>query len=215
MNCEIIKDLIPLYIDRGCSEESERVVEEHLKDCSECKKLFEEMKEPTDIIAASVSPKALSKINDLKASVLQSVLLFISFGLITIGVAVEAYAGSDSLGNGLFAFNLVVPATGFMLSLANWYFVRSYKNRKVFSDCSSLITLGITVGAYFWTAFHYEEMGFPELFIELFKGVSLAGFFDTLHGILFLLGGGIVLTGVFCVLSKILSDKYAEMLGKE
>lgn len=215
MNCEIIKDLIPLYIDGCCSKESERAVEEHLSDCSECKKLFEEMKEPTDIIAASVSPKALSKINDLKASVLQSVLLFASFGLIIIGVAVEAYAGSDSLGNGLFAFNLVVPATGFMLSLANWYFVRSYKNRKVFSDCSSLITLGITVGAYFWTAFHYEEMGFLELFIELFKGVSLAGFFDALHGILFLLGGGIVLTGVFCVLSKILSYKYAEMLGKE
>ena len=211
MNCEIIKDLIPLYIDGCCSKESERAVEEHLSVCSECKKLFEEMKEPTDIIAASVSPKALSKINDLKASVLQSVLLFASFGLITIGVAVEAYAGSDSLGNGLFAFNLVVPATGFMLSLANWYFVRSYKNRKVFSDCSSLITLGITVGAYFWTAFHYEEMGF----LELFKGVSLAGFFDTLHGILFLLGGGIVLTIVFCVLSKILSDKYAEMLGKD
>lgn len=211
MNCEIIKDLIPLYIDGCCSKESERAVEEHLSDCSECKKLFEEMKEPTDIIAASESLKAFSKINDWKASVLQSVLLFASFGLIIIGVAAEAYAGSDSLGNGLFAFNLVVPATGFMLSLANWYFVRSYKNRKVFSDCSSLITLGITVGAYFWTAFHYEEMGF----LELFKGVSLAGFFDTLHGILFLLGGGIVLTGVFCVLSKILSHKYAEMLGKE
>ena len=211
MNCEIIKDLIPLYIDGCCSKESERTVEEHLKGCSECKMLFEEMKEPTDIIAASESLKAFSKINDWKASVLQSVLFFVSFGLIIIGVAAEAYAGSDSLGNGLFAFNLVVPATGFMLSLANWYFVRSYKNRKVFSDCSSLITLGITVGAYFWTAFHYEEMGF----LELFKGVSLGGFFDTLHGILFLLGGGIVLTGVFCVLSKILSHKYAEMLGKD
>ncbi|MBQ8028037.1 MAG: zf-HC2 domain-containing protein, partial [Clostridia bacterium] len=48
MNCNIVKDLIPLYIDGCCSEESERVVEEHLEDCSECKKLFEEMKEPTD-----------------------------------------------------------------------------------------------------------------------------------------------------------------------
>ncbi len=211
MNCEIIKDLIPLYIDGCCSKESERAVEEHLGDCSECKKLFEEMKEPTDIIAASVSPKALSKINDLKASVLQSVLLFISFGLITIGVAVEAYAGSDSLGNGLFAFNLVVPAAGFMLSLANWYFVRMYKSRKVFSDCSALGTLFITACAYIWSVFHYEEMGF----LELFKGVSLAGFFDVLHGVFFLLGGGIVLTIVFCVLSKILSNKYAEMLGKD
>lgn len=211
MNCEIIKDLIPLYIDGCCSKESERAVEEHLGDCSECKKLFEEMKEPADIVAVSDSPKVFNKINEWKASLLQSVLFFGSFGLIIIGVAVEAYADSDSLGNGLFAFNLVVPATGFMLSLANWYFVRMYKSRKVFSDCSALGTLFITACAYIWSVFHYEEMGF----LELFKGVSLAGFFDTLHGILFLLGGGIVLTIVFCVLSKILSNKYAEMLGKD
>ena len=207
MNCEIIKDLIPLYIDGCCSKESERAVEEHLSNCSECKKLFEEMKEPTDIIAASVSPKALSKINDLKASVLQSVLLFASFGLITIGVAVEAYAGSDSLGNGLFAFNLVVPATGFMLSLANWYFVRIYKNKKAFSTCSCLITLGFTVCAYIWSFFHYEIN-----ITELFSG---GGFFDVMHGVLFLGRIGILLTAVFCVLSKILSNKYAKMLGKE
>ncbi|MBQ6898097.1 MAG: zf-HC2 domain-containing protein [Clostridia bacterium] len=210
MNCEIIKDLIPLYIDGCCSKESERAVAEHLKDCSECKKLFEEMKEPTDIIAASVSPKALSKINDLKASVLQSVLLFASFGLIIIGVAVEAYAGSDSLGNGLFAFNLVVPATGFMLSLANWYFVRSYKNRKTFSNCSLLITLCITICAFVWSSFHYELN-----FVELFAGIDFIGFLDIMQGVLFLGGIGILLTLVFCVLSKTLSDIYAKMLGKE
>lgn len=136
MNCNIVKDLIPLYIDGCCSKESERVVEEHLKDCSECKKLFEEMKEPTDIIVTSESPKAFSRINDWKASVLQSVLLFISFGLITIGVACESATTYDDLRNGFFAINLVVPATGFMLSLANWYFVRIYKNRKSFSNCS-------------------------------------------------------------------------------
>ena len=28
MNCNIVKDLIPLYIDGCCSEESEKVVEE-------------------------------------------------------------------------------------------------------------------------------------------------------------------------------------------
>ncbi len=211
MNCEIIKDLIPLYVDGCCSEESEGAVEEHLKGCSECKKLFEEMKKPTDIIVTSAFPKAFSKINDWKASVLQSVLLFISFGLITVGVALEASTDSDNLLNSLFAVNLVVPATGFMLSLANWYFVRSYKNRKVFSDCSALITLGITAGAYTWTAFHYEEMGYT----EVFEGVDFAGFFDALHGIFVLFGIGILLTLAFCVLSKVLSCKFAEMLGKD
>lgn len=211
MNCNIVKDLIPLYIDGCCSEESERVVEEHLKDCSECKKLFEEMKEPTDIIVTSESPKAFNKINDWKASVLQSVLLFVSFGLITIGVACESATAYDDLRNGLFAMNLVVPATGFLLSLANWYFVKVYKNRKTFSNSSSLITLGITACSYIWTVFHYDELGF----VEMFKGVDLVGFLDIMQGVVSLGGIGILLTVIFCVLSKVLSDKYAEMLGKE
>ena len=207
MNCNIIKDLIPLYIDGCCSKESERVVEEHLKDCSECKKLFDEMKEPTDIIVTSESPKEFSKINDWKASVLQSVLLFVSFGLIVIGVACESATAYDDLRNGLFAINLVVPATGFLLSLANWYFVRIYKNKKVFSSCSFLITLGITLSAYVWSCFHYEIN-----LSELFSG---GGFFDVMQGVLFFGGIGILLTSVLCVLSKVLSNKYAKMLGKE
>lgn len=209
MNCNIIKDLIPLYIDGCCSKESERVVEEHLKDCSECKKLFEEMKEPTDIIVTSESPKEFSKINDWKASVLQSVLLFVSFGLIVIGVACESATTYDDLRNGFFAINLVVPATGFMLSLANWYFVRIYKNRKSFSNCSLLITLGITICAYIWSCFHYEIN-----LVELFSNVGFVGFLDVMQGILFLGGIGVLFTLVFCVLSKILSNKYAIMLGK-
>ena len=209
MNCNIVKDLIPLYIDGCCSEESERVVEEHLKDCSECKKLFEEMKEPTDIIVTSESPKAFSKINDWKASVLQSVLLFVSFSLITIGVSCESATAYDDLRNGFFAINLVVPATGFMLSLANWYFVRIYKNRKTFSSCSLLITLCITICAFVWSCFHYEIN-----LVELFSDVGFVGFLDVMQGILFLGGIGVLFTLVFCVLSKILSNKYAIMLGK-
>ena len=210
MNCNIVKDLIPLYIDGCCSEESDRVVEEHLKDCSECKKLFEEMKEPTDIIVTSESPKAFSKINDWKASVLQSVLLFVSFSLITIGVSCESATAYDDLRNGFFAINLVVPATGFMLSLANWYFVRIYKNRKAFSNCSLFITLGITVCAYIWSCFHYEIN-----LVELFSDVGFVGFLDVMQGVLFLGGISVLLTSIFCVLSKILSNKYAEMLGKD
>ena len=72
--------------------------------------------------------------------------------------------------NGLFAMNLVVPVTGFMLSLANWYFFRGYKNRKTFSDSSCIITLGITVCAYIWSSFHYEIN-----FVELFRGLDLVG----------------------------------------
>lgn len=209
MNCNIVKDLIPLYIDGCCSEESKKVVEDHIRECDDCKKLLEDMKSSSDIITVSESPKTFSKLNDWKASVLQSVLLFLSFGLITIGVALEARTPSG-FGNGFWALNLVIPATGFMLSLANWYFVRVYKNRKRFSNYSLIATLGVTLCAYIWSGFHYEMN-----LIDLFAGNDFANVVEILHALLLLNGIGILLTVVFCTLSKTLSNKYAEMLGKE
>lgn len=51
--CDIVKDLIPLYIDDVCSEESKHLVEDHIKECDSCKALYESMKE--DIVAPNVS----------------------------------------------------------------------------------------------------------------------------------------------------------------
>ena len=106
--------------------------------------------------------------------------------------------------------DIVIPATGFMLSLANWYFLRIYKNRKLFSNCSFIATLVITLCAYIWSGFHYEIN-----FLELFAGNNFAEFLKTMQLLLFLYGKGVLLTITFCALSKILSNRYAKMLGKE
>lgn len=45
LNCEIIRDLLPLYSDKVCSEESKTAVEEHLKECEPCR---EELKAIAD-----------------------------------------------------------------------------------------------------------------------------------------------------------------------
>lgn len=43
--CGIVLDILPLYVDKVCSETSQRYVEEHLKSCEFCQKEYEEMKE--------------------------------------------------------------------------------------------------------------------------------------------------------------------------
>lgn len=43
--CAIIKDLLPLYTDGVCSEESRQAVMEHLKDCACCRKEYEKMEQ--------------------------------------------------------------------------------------------------------------------------------------------------------------------------
>lgn len=209
MNCHIVNDLIPLYIDGCCSEESKQAVEEHITSCEACQELLKTMKVPAETVAVMDAPKKFSKLSDWKASILQSILLFLSFGLITTGVWLEAGTPSG-FANGFWASNLVIPATGFMLSLANWYFVKIYKSRKSFSRCCQLATLCISVFGYVWAGFHYEIN-----LIELFTGRGLTEISHFLRAAFILNGIGLSLTIVFCVLSKFLSNQYAKMLGKE
>lgn len=42
-DCEIIRDLLPLYVDDVCSTGTKELVEKHLKNCNECQKIFEAM----------------------------------------------------------------------------------------------------------------------------------------------------------------------------
>ncbi len=38
LDCNVIQDLLPLYIDDVCSEQSRKLVEEHIKECEICQK---------------------------------------------------------------------------------------------------------------------------------------------------------------------------------
>ena len=44
--CEIVRDLLPLYIDGVCLEGSRELVEEHLKECEACSREYQMMKLP-------------------------------------------------------------------------------------------------------------------------------------------------------------------------
>ena len=48
MNCNIIKDLLPSYIDGICSEDTIKLVEEHLSHCEKCNFSLKMMQQQTD-----------------------------------------------------------------------------------------------------------------------------------------------------------------------
>lgn len=212
MDCNIILDLIPLYIDECCSEQSAVIVKEHINTCEECRAVYESMNTSSQIEAPVLPAKTPQRVNYWKASVLQSVLLFSSFAAITLGVALEA-ASPLGLFNGIWAFNLVIPATGFLFSLANWYFVRLYKSRRSFSNCSALATFVATALCSILAGFHYELSIID--FTEFLFNSSIQDFFETTMALSFFFAGGIILTAALCLLSKLLSNKYAATLGKE
>ncbi len=45
ISCNVNQDLLPLYVDDVCSEESKDLVEEHLSECEECQNYYEALKE--------------------------------------------------------------------------------------------------------------------------------------------------------------------------
>ncbi|MBQ7386081.1 MAG: zf-HC2 domain-containing protein [Ruminococcus sp.] len=190
MDCNVIIDLLPLYADGCCSEESVALVETHLKSCKDCKNVLDSMKgESFSGLSETMPEVKISRISQFKASLLQSVLLFLSFAAITLGVTFEATTPMG-VGNGNWAFMLIIPATAFMLSLANWYFVRLYKSKGVFSTFSMIITLGLAICGFVWGVLHYGNLS-----------------------VSFVIGA--VVTLVLCILSKILSSLYAKALGKQ
>lgn len=48
-NCKIVQDLLPTYIENLTSTETNKYVEEHLKQCEECTKIFNNMKKEIEL----------------------------------------------------------------------------------------------------------------------------------------------------------------------
>ena len=57
ITCNIIEDLLPLYIDDMVSEDSRQLVEEHLKECVACRKKLDEMKKENQLRTVSGNAK--------------------------------------------------------------------------------------------------------------------------------------------------------------
>lgn len=84
IDCNVIADLIPLYIDETCSQESAELVEEHIKTCKDCSKLLERMR------AEGIEPKKRAPVFEssrLFKSVRKSILIV----MLSLGVMLTCY----------------------------------------------------------------------------------------------------------------------------
>lgn len=96
--CEIVRDLMPLYLDGVASGQSRQMVDEHLSECSECSALFSKMKnnelelevkeEKNDVIARQ------RKVFKRKSALVGSVLAGIFMIPILVCLIVNLAAGT-------------------------------------------------------------------------------------------------------------------------
>ena len=84
MNCDIIKDLIPVYADEICSEATKVCVEEHMKDCSECRRMLALYKDK-ELTDTKLEQKSLDGLKKLKRRMkYQNVICCLLMGLLTV-----------------------------------------------------------------------------------------------------------------------------------
>lgn len=92
ITCNVNKDLLPLYVDDVCSEESKSLVEEHLSECEECQNYYDALKEGIPEEAVKESREALiseEKVRQAAISVIKDIKKQISNRRVrTVGIAV-------------------------------------------------------------------------------------------------------------------------------
>ncbi len=96
--CEVIRDLLALYLDDVCSKESRMLVEEHLADCTECRAYFAAMQQeeehPEPVQDAESEWRKASSLRAVKRKVIHKqlfaaaavVLLFAVVSAVGIGI---------------------------------------------------------------------------------------------------------------------------------
>ena len=72
ITCNIIEDLLPLYVDDMVSEDSRKLVEEHLKGCPDCRKMQEEMMRENRLTAVKKDDNSV-QINKTEAEPLKKI----------------------------------------------------------------------------------------------------------------------------------------------
>lgn len=91
--CNIIRDLLPLYAENMVSSDTAAYVEEHLKDCEACRKEYERIRQPQP--APDISPDAplLKLSRKMKVKKMQTIALTAIF---VIALLVSAFAVLDA-----------------------------------------------------------------------------------------------------------------------
>lgn len=100
MNCDIIRDLLPLYADGLASAESSRQIEEHTAHCTACKKLLEEMTAPLEPEPVDEEQKAMEILRkhykkQRRKTVLTWVAALLAVVLVIWGVMEVRYSGEE------------------------------------------------------------------------------------------------------------------------
>ena len=89
LSCDIVEDLLPVYCDKQATDGSVRAVEEHLKKCEHCQRIYKEMSESVEL--GSEQENQEREIDPLKKVKRRQRLMVILFFLLGAGVCIGIF----------------------------------------------------------------------------------------------------------------------------
>ena len=156
IDCGIVQDLIPSYVDGLCSESSKQCVEEHTKDCEECRVFLEECR-TVEFSGKLLEEQQLDGLRKVKKKIkLQNMF---SYGLLLVVILFATYFFTMNMGaigvRWYYGFYAVAVAATFVVTMQGKANVKYEKVEKV------MIGLSLAAIAYalFWYCFMMGAAG--------------------------------------------------------
>ena len=143
ISCDVIRDLLPLYYDNVCSEDSRKLIEEHLSTCLKCTEELKQINEEILTVSHTEDISLISNISKkwkrdiLSAFLLGTLMLSIlaSIGCTAAFMAIGSYVTAEGVLVEpfalipiayFFAFTAILSAIG----LAVTYLVKHNKKKR-------------------------------------------------------------------------------------
>ena len=182
IDCGIVQDLIPSYVDGVCSESSKRCVEEHIVECKECRAFLEEDR-TVEFSGKLLEEQQLDGLRKVKKKLKMQNLF--SYGLFLVVIVFAAYFFTTNIGAigvrwyyGLYA--VAVTAT-FVVTMQGKANMKYEKVEKIMTGMS----LTAIAYALFWYCFMMGsavngsvplglELGQVGTFLHRHTGIALA-----------------------------------------
>ncbi|MBQ9080575.1 MAG: zf-HC2 domain-containing protein [Clostridia bacterium] len=194
--CEIVQDLLPLYVDGACSESSAEMIKEHLETCADCRAVHEQMCSHTNEDILQKEKDGVVKRHERKES--QKVIKYIFFALAIIYVPALFFVALFADGDGTF---ISIPYSFILLVLfvytVPFYFAFIEISRLV---CSMLDKKKDTIGE---TVFNI--IGCVLAIISIAVGIMATAF--DLDGLIYADLGLAALLGLTWLISAIIFKK--------
>lgn len=92
MNCYIVRDLLPSFVDGLVSEETKKDLGEHLEDCGDCRTMYEQMKTPIAPEAVNADGKEINFLKKIKKRTIRNIALIFTALVIVFGVLAWIFA---------------------------------------------------------------------------------------------------------------------------